>query len=87
MVYGVVKIINGNFEIHSEGFTDLNKAKISYHGFLTALYNDLESVDTFAVMIMNSGGGIVEIDTYVKPDVEPVIEDIPAEDIPAEVEV
>lgn len=79
MVYGVVKIINGAFGIHSEGFTDLNKAKVSYHGLLTALYNDLASVETFAVMIMNSGGGIVEIDTYVKPYDEPVIEDIPAE--------
>ncbi len=84
MKFAVVKIINGAFAIHSEGFTDLNKAKISYHGFLTALYNDLTSVDTFAVMIMNSGGGIVEIDTYAKPYVEPVIE---VEDIPAEVEV
>lgn len=72
MKFGVVKIINGNYAIHSEGFTDLNKAKISYHGFLAALYNDLASIDTFAVMIMNSGGGIVEIDTYVKPYEAPV---------------
>lgn len=73
MVYGVVKIINGNYAIHSEGFTDLNKAKVSYHGLLTALYNDLASVETFAVMIMNSGGGVVEIDTYTKPYEEVII--------------
>ena len=73
MKFGVVKIINGNYAIHSEGFTDLNKAKVSYHGLLTALYNDLASVETFAVMIMNSGGGIEEIDTYTKPYEEVII--------------
>ena len=82
MVYGVVKIINGNYAIHSEGFTDLNKAKVSYHGLLTALYNDLASVETFAVMIMNSGGGVVEIDTYTKPYEEVIIPE--AEEIPNE---
>ena len=81
MVYGVVKSINGNYAIHSEGFTDLNKAKVSYHGLLTALYNDLASVDTFAVMIMNSGGGIVEIDTYVKPYEAPVEVEEPEEPV------
>ena len=42
-------------------------------GLLTALYNDLASVETFAVMIMNSGGGVVEIDTYTKPYEEVII--------------
>ena len=79
MVYRVVKIINGNYAIHSEGFTDLNKAKVSYHGLLTDLYNDLASVETFAVMIMNSGGGVVEIDTYTKPYEEIIPEEIPNE--------
>lgn len=84
MVYGVVKIINGNYAIHSEGFTDLNKAKVSFYGFLSALYNDIDNVQSFSVMLMNDGGGIVEQESYVAPYDEPVVE---VEDIPVESEV
>ena len=87
MKYAIVKIINGNYAIHSEGFTDINKAYVSYHGFLSALYNDIDSVESFCVMLMNESGMAVERATYAKLIEEPVIEDIPAEDIPAEVEV
>ena len=74
MKFAVVKVINGNFAIHSEGHTDLTKAYVSYHGFLSALYNDIDNVESFAVMIMNSGGGIVQQETYVKPYEPEVIE-------------
>ena len=67
MKFAVVKIINGNFAIHSEGFTDLNKAKVSFYGFLSALYNDIDNVQSFSVMLMNDGGGIVEQENYTAP--------------------
>ena len=76
-MFAVVKIINGNFAIHSEGFTDLNKAKVSFYGFLSALYNDIDNVQSFSVMLMNDGGGIVEQENYVAPYVPEVIEDMP----------
>lgn len=66
-MFAVVKVINGNFAIHSEGFTDLNKAKVSFYGFLSALYNDIDNVQSFSVMLMNDGGGIVEQENYVAP--------------------
>lgn len=79
MTYAVVKIINGNFAIHTEGFTDLNKAKVSFYGFLSALYNDLDNVQSFSVMLMNDGGGIIKQENYVAPYVPEVIEDMPVE--------
>ena len=40
MKYAVIKVTDGNFNIHAEGFTDPNAAKISYHGLCQILWND-----------------------------------------------
>lgn len=40
MKYAVIQCINGNFSVHAEGFTDINAAKISFHQFCAALWND-----------------------------------------------
>lgn len=40
MKYAVIKVTDGNFNIHVEGFTDPNAAKISYHGLCQILWND-----------------------------------------------
>ena len=30
MKYAIVKVINGNYSVHAEGFTDINSAKTSF---------------------------------------------------------
>lgn len=52
MVFSVIKCVNGNFEIHAEGFTDLAKAKVSYHGLCQSLWN-ADDVITASVIIVN----------------------------------
>lgn len=80
MVYAVIQISDGNFIVNSEGYTDLNKARMAYHGLLKNLYSDLSNIkEGFTVLLMNDGGGIVEQESYVAPYVPEVIEDIPAE--------
>lgn len=39
MKFAVLKCINGNFTVHAEGFTDLGKAKVSFHGLCQTLWN------------------------------------------------
>ena len=39
MVYAIVKVVNGNYFIDAEGFTDLNSAKVSFHGLCQNLWN------------------------------------------------
>ena len=39
MRYAVIKVINGNYSIHAEGFTDPSKAKVNYHGLCQTLWN------------------------------------------------
>ena len=39
MKYAVIKVINGNFFIHAEGFTDLKAARVSYFDLCKVLWN------------------------------------------------
>lgn len=39
MKYAIVKVINGNFSIHAEGFTTLASVKTNYHGLCQTLWN------------------------------------------------
>ena len=39
MKYAIIKVVNGNYFIHSEGWTDLEKAKINYADAWKTLLN------------------------------------------------
>ena len=39
MKYAIVKVVNGTYTIHAEGFTDVASAKVSYHGLCQTLWN------------------------------------------------
>ena len=59
MKYAVIKVINGNYFIHSEGWTDLEKAKVNYFNLCQSLYNATD-VTTACCMICNETLNIVE---------------------------
>ena len=50
MKYAIIKVINGNYFVHAEGFIDLSAAKTSYHGLCQSLWN-ASDVITACVMI------------------------------------
>lgn len=52
MKYAVIKVVNGNYSIHAEGFTDVDNAKVSYHGLCQTLWNASDVV-TACVMIVD----------------------------------
>lgn len=39
MKYAVIKVINGNFSVHAEGFTSADSAKVSFHDLCKTLWN------------------------------------------------
>ena len=59
MKYAVIKVINGNYSVHAEGFTDLDKAKVSYHGLCQSLWN-APDVETACVSIVDENLLIVQ---------------------------
>lgn len=73
MKYAIVKVVNGNFNVHAEGFTDISKAKVSYHQLCASLWN-ASDVETAYVSIVDENLGITNgnsenIDKRPKEDV------------------
>lgn len=50
MKYAVIKVVNGTYSIHAEGFTTVEAAKVNYHGLCQMLWN-APDVTTAHVMI------------------------------------
>ena len=71
MRYAIVKCINGNYSIHAEGFTDVNAAKVSFHGLCQTLWN-AEDVITAEVKIVDENLDCVEgYKEFITHPVEP----------------
>ena len=59
MKYAIVKVVNGNYFIHAEGITDVNAAKVQFHGLCQTLWN-APDVITAEVKIMDENLDTVE---------------------------
>ncbi len=59
MTYGIIKVVNGAYSIHAEGFTDLSKAKVNFHGLCQTLWN-APDVITAEVAIVDEQLDVVE---------------------------
>lgn len=59
MKFAVLKVINGNFFVHTEGFTDLSSAKVSYHDLCKTLWNAPDVISA-TVMIVDENLSVIE---------------------------
>lgn len=59
MKYAIIKVINGSYSVHAEGYTDVNAAKVAYHGVCQTLWNTAD-VKTAMVMIVDENLDCVE---------------------------
>ena len=59
MKYAVIKVINGTYFIHAEGFQTVEAAKVSYHGLCQTLWN-AQDVLTASVAIVDEQMDVVE---------------------------
>lgn len=59
MKYAIIKVINGNYFIHSEGITVLENAKTQFHGLCQTLWNEPSVISAY-VMIVNEQLDVVE---------------------------
>ena len=58
MVYAIIKVVNGTYAVHAEGFTDLNSAKVAFHGLCQSLW-DASDVYTGCVSIVDENLEVV----------------------------
>lgn len=59
MKYAIIKCINGSYSVHAEGYTDVNNAKVAYHGLCQSLWNAADVI-TAMVMIVDENLDCVE---------------------------
>lgn len=59
MKYAIVKVINGNYSVHSEGITDVNAAKTGFHTLCATLWN-APDVETACVMVTDENLDVVQ---------------------------
>ena len=50
MKYSIIKVINGNYSIHSEGITDLANAKTQFHGLCQTLWNAPDVITAYVMI-------------------------------------
>lgn len=51
MKYAILKVINGNYFIHSEGITNLAGAKTQFHSLCTALWNEPTVLNAYVMIV------------------------------------
>ena len=59
MKYAIIKVVNGNYSVEAEGITNLNSAKVQFHGLCQALWN-APDVITAEVKIVDENLDCVE---------------------------
>ena len=59
MKYAIIKVINGGYFIHAEGITDINSAKVQFHGLCQSLW-DASDVLKATVIIADENLDAVE---------------------------
>ena len=79
MKYAVIKVINGTYSIHAEGFATVEAAKVSYHGLCQTLWN-APDVLTASVAIVDEQMDTVEgYKEFIHHDLMPVTVETEAE--------
>lgn len=77
MKYCIAKVINQNFFIHAEGYTDISKAKVAFHGLCQTLWNAPDVIDAEVAILdeyLNVAEGYKE---YIHHEPHPQVEPAP----------
>lgn len=75
MKYAIVKVTDGNYNIDSEGYTNINNAIVQFHNLCAALWNDPSTteacvmiVDTNLDVVGGASGGYKEFISKAQPE-------------------
>lgn len=61
MKYAIIECINGNYFVRAEGITNLDSAKVQFHGRCQALWNDPV---TFSAYVMIADEQLDAVEGY-----------------------
>lgn len=70
MKYAIIKVINGGYFIHAEGITDINSAKVQFHGLCQSLWNASDVLKATVIIAdenLDAVEGYKEVITHTAP--------------------
>jgi len=71
MTYAIIKCVNGNYSVHSEGITNLDNAKVQYHGLCQTLWNAPDVVTATVKIVDEQLDNVENYREFVTHAVEP----------------
>lgn len=81
MKYAILKVINGNYSIHAEGFQTPEAAKVSYHGLAQTLWNAPDVLTAYIAIVDEQLDVVEKMKEYIhheptpEPTPEPEVEE------------
>ena len=78
MKYAIIKVINGSYSIHAEGFTDLKLAKVAFHGLCQTLWNAPDVLSAYVMIADEQLDAVEGYKEYIhhEPQPEPAPEEV-----------
>lgn len=80
MKYSIIKVINGNYSIHSEGITDLANAKTQFHGLCQTLWNAPDVITAYAMIADEQLDAVEGYKEYIHHEPQPETVEEPVEE-------
>lgn len=76
MKYAIVKVINGNYAIHSEGITELSNAKTQFHGLCQTLWNAPDVITAYVMIADEQLDAVEGYKEYIHHEPAPETEEV-----------
>ena len=70
MKYGIIKVINGSYFIHAEGMTDINAAKVQFHGLCQTLWNASDVITAMVAIVDENLDCVERYKEFIHHDAE-----------------
>lgn len=71
MKYAIIKCVNGNYSVHSEGITNLDNAKVQYHGLCQMLWNAPDVITATVKIVDEQLNNVENYREFITHPVEP----------------
>ena len=70
MKYAIIKVVNGSYSIHAEGFTDLASAKVNFHGLCQTLWNAPDVLSAYVMIADEQLDAVEGYKEYIHHDAQ-----------------
>ena len=71
MKYAIIKVINGSYSIHAEGFTSVADAKVNFHGLCQTLWNAPDVLSAYVMIADEQLDAVEGYKEYIHHEAQP----------------